>query len=133
MNARATYKNVRSGGITRRVRIEQESDVQQLDIVLAQLRAVYLQRPNAFPVPCGAVVLPMPEPSRTSWVGHSLRYFCYDAQDRQTHSFGRHYGDSIAPYWCSTEMRFDECGKEWMSEQSYYVTNDFGVLVEVPQ
>ena len=104
---------------------------EQVDALLDQLRRALLHRPSAFPVPCGAIVLPMPPTGNVSWV--SSRYYVYDQDYRQCHTAGRHYTGSCAPCWVHQETRYDESGKSWIDRQKYMVDNGFGVLVEVPR
>ena len=103
----------------------------QVDALLAQLRTALLHRPSAFPVPCDAVVLSMPEAAHTTWSTHGLYFYQSDRQYRNISDFSRHHADTLAPYWVGSSYRYDDAGKKWAHEHQFFVTNDFGDLVEV--
>lgn len=103
----------------------------QVDALLAQLRTALLHRPSAFPVPCGAVVLPIPETAHTTWSEDGLFFYQSDSQYRTIADFSRHHADNCAPYWVGSSYRYDDAGQQWRRVQQFFVPNDFGDLVEV--
>lgn len=90
------------------------------------------QKPKDLPVRLaeGSIVLPAPSPrDYTDWHNN---YFHSSAFDRSGYSLARHHADNCAPYWVSHEKRIDPLGnRTWETRNTYYVPNDFGVLVEV--
>lgn len=74
------------------------------------------------------IMLAPPEESRVRWFGDANGYI-----KGEGFHISRHHCDICAPYWVAQETRKNVHGYEmWRGPNRFYVTNDFGLLVEVP-
>lgn len=112
--------------------MQMPADLSDVDAIVSMVRKALTQRPSAPPVPCGAVVLPQPEPVRIFWSDGAARCCAYDVHSRPTHMLKRARSKYEPPCWLSYEWRYDERGKAWISDEIHMVDNGFGELVEVP-
>lgn len=84
----------------------------------------------ALAAPCGAVILPTPQPVDVRWTDSG--YATLDEQSRMVHSWRRQFDTYLgAPCWRGYEVRYAADGGRWLGPVVHMTDNGFGELVEV--